>query len=377
MNCILGIPHRACVGQNALIIAAVLAVSLAGCKGGTAAPYEESARIKLRYVGGALAFSPTDQLLAVGTEGKSDRESEFWQGYLQIWDLSKNAELQFFSFDRRVSAVCFSPDGKRLAVGSASDDTGKVGRLDKRKPGELAVFDMSKCTEDKRIRLETDGVWGLAFSRDGKHLVVLHGTWHRDEALKLSLYDAATLKRLFTYEQSRCAWAFSVSPDGKVLAVGHTEAKHQNPTQAQVRFFDLTSGKRERAFAVEGDQVNCLQYAVDGKSLLVSGARFWDVESGKPASAGYAMNGCFDGILSGNGKWLACRRVISGGSFPGTNLGVWDFSSEALTKWHISDARYTACAFSPDNKLLAVSGRAVPGNESVGEVVIWNLTKKK
>src|SRR5207249_939658 len=114
-----------------------------------------------------VAFSPDGKRLASGTGGYSRRDKPV-PNDVKVWDAQTGQEmLTLKGHTNYVSAVAFSPDGKRLAT--ASND------------GVVKVWEAQTGQELLNLKGHTNRINGLAFSPDGKHLT----SASRDQTVKV------------------------------------------------------------------------------------------------------------------------------------------------------------------------------------------------
>jgi len=331
---------------------------------------------EVNFEGACLAFSPTDSHLAVGTKGiSSGKVGESWQGYLKVFDWSQSKELACIVFDRHVNSIAYSKDGKRLAVGTGAQMDRPIPwghDAYQNKPGELAVFEMPGSREIARIRLEQRGICTkVAFTPDGRHLVALCGGIKQPG--ELSLFETNSLKHILSYERPAYREGekvgqpadFAESPDGKHLAVC-------DATGWKLWFYELVTGKYERTLpdapAGRGADVD---YAPDGKSLWI-GPQFWDVETGKPVSGAYVSTE--PRAISPDGKSLvSVSHEVGSARYAWIHLS--DTPSQGVLNWKLSRHRFSAAAFSPDSKWLAVTGSATTADYQGGLIILWDMSK--
>ena len=122
-----------------------------------------------------------------------------------------------------VWGVAFSPDGKRLASASG-------GGPEDHTPGDVKVWDATSGQEQLTLKGHTDRVVCVAFSPDGKRLV----SGSADQAVKV--WDATTGQEKRTLKgHTGPVWGLAFSPDGKRLASGSADRT--------VKVWDMTSGK--------------------------------------------------------------------------------------------------------------------------------------
>lgn len=159
-----------------------------------------------------------------------------------------------------ITALCPTPDGLSLVVGSAA---GVVIR----KIGDAG---------DRSVAVELDHVHAAAFSPDGKLLALAGGAPAREGVVEL--WSAAADKRL----------ARIVGHADVITDVAWIDAERFATAGADrmVRLWRVGSEKATAELAGHSGSVLCLALSPDGK-LLCSGSadqtiRVWDVGSGKP-----------------------------------------------------------------------------------------------
>jgi RNA polymerase sigma factor (sigma-70 family) len=163
--------------------------------------------------------------------------------------------------ERGARSVDITPDGRKLAVGSASgivvcDRGGKVLYTIANTPaGPVAI--------DNNDRLSFSGAYSLArFSPDGKRLAAV--TSDRPEGVRL--YEAETGRELRTVALASRLVRMAFSPDGRRLAATERDSA--------VRLYDVETGDRtwSRVFALDNPYENYtsgVAFSPDGKSIAV------------------------------------------------------------------------------------------------------------
>jgi WD40 repeat protein len=282
----------------------------------------------------ALAYSPDGRRLAA-----VDRK-----GMILIWDRLTGRELSCWPPGRvprgwgpPFNDLAFTPDGKRLVAG------GRAG---------VRVFD----TSSGKI---LDGFPGyplngthISLSADGRFVATMEspavaspqpitvwdlGTGTKDERLTKRL--AGFMSAFF-------------SPDGRALAAVVSVA---GPADHRIAFLDVKSGKQLGEVTVPAKWRPDLVFSPDGRVCAAiddeDRVRAWTVPEGKPAGD-FVTGQRRLGFLA----FLDADRVVTAGADGTARVRQLPSGKELLRLEHTDD---TACALSPDGKVLTSAWTAV------------------
>jgi WD40 repeat protein len=264
------------------------------------------------------------------------------EGCLTTWDLASGREVARVAGDIDGHCWALSPDGRRIASGS---------------DGRIKVSDAGSGEELLICRGHEEGVWSVAFSRDGSQIV--SGSYDKTARV----WDAASGDQLLTLSgHTGCVEGVGFTPDGKRIG-----SQSYNETLV----WDAQSGKR--ILAIEHSRG--FSFSADGRRIAVpersnpDSVNVWDIETGGPVltlSVQQHNADIRDVAYSPDGRWIGCALAAFG----------------ALPIWRASDGRQVVTlrlppdrnrdnleqlAFSPDSKRIA----AFAGNT----VTIWDLSR--
>jgi WD40 repeat protein len=274
----------------------------------------------------AIDFSPDGSLLASrGTDHA-----------IRFWDVTTGEQLRktvLSDLHEENGVICFSPDGKSLAVPQMDRDPAARRILPK-----VTLLDVA--TGKERLHLEfKGGVATLAFSPDGTILAV------RAAGSGTELWDLAMGKLLRTLKEQATSLAFS--RNGKVLAIGGKD---------QIVLWNVETGAELGKLETKMDFVMSLAFTPDGQTLF-SGSqhgkvRIWDLPSKQERRQLDSHTSLVRGMaLSKDGKLVAAGTTDS-------TLRLWEVATgrELFTDFDGHDAQVNSVAFSPDGKWLASGG---------------------
>lgn len=336
-----------------------------------------------------IAFSPNGRTLV--TSGGNT---------IRFWDIATRRELAALKQSDSTTQIVFSPDGRRLAIGTGS--------------GAVKLWDATTRQEIGTLKGHTGEVFNLVFSRDGRQLA----SSSRDATVKL--WNVAAQQELNTYKGHTAAvYSIAFWPDGKTLASSGADhmvrlwdvAPRQNPTSfpdptcpgCQLRRFALSPDGKTLAFvkiknqqnvfrlwdaatgqelaALKGDSTRIfgIAFSPDGKTVAAAGytdktAKLWDVASQREIITLNHTKHVGHVAFSPDGKMLASYSVERPDPF-----GL-DRQNCAVTLWEVATGRELATitlsveagpmVFSPNGKLLATGH----GN---GVVKLWDVATRR
>jgi WD40 repeat protein/serine/threonine protein kinase len=305
----------------------------------------------------AVCFSPDGQRLAIA------EAEQFKPGNLKVWDVSMSAEgRQAGSTEGRqaggrevldlkgsaggVASLCFSPDGKWLAVGGGEDTQG----------GEVQVWDVRTGELLRLLRGHSRRVELVAFAADGKQLTsVSRGPLLRVRKdgllvrmvpgpVELKRWDAATGKEVLSLQLANgYISALAFSPGDNPRALGQLVATSLRDNA--VTIWEAGTGRQVRVLQGHTGRVTTVAFSPDGKHL-VSGSedrtlKVWDVATGQELVTIKGYPAALASVTySPDGQRLA------GASVDGT-AKVWQATVSQQPRKLVQGSYVTGFAFSP------------------------------
>ncbi|MGV3724604.1 MAG: WD40 repeat domain-containing protein, partial [Actinomycetota bacterium] len=268
----------------------------------------------------AICFSPDGKRLFAATYGR-----------VAVWDLEQGRVSGYLpGIAGAVHDLELSPDGKRLAVGGGEpSQSGTVLLYDAQAPAQPLT----------KLAGHSDVVYALAWSADGKRLA----TASFDKTVKVWDFPAGTAT-LTLKDHTDAVLAVAFSPDGAILASGGRDHS--------IKLFDAATGKSLRTLTGHDQDVQALAISADGKCVISSGRepglRWWDLATGKQLrNQGGHGSSVFEVRRSADGKQLLSVSQDQ-------TVRLWDGVSGGHQKAFSSGGDPLFCAsLSPDGKRVA------------------------
>ena len=250
-----------------------------------------------REVGGRLPPLPADgHAHGPATSADGMIQAISWHSHkgecLAIaWDLATGRERCRIPLGPGIwENIALSPDGSRAALlGSPPEKSGQL-----RIPQFARIIDLNTgaVVWSSGDQSGSSHFGGVAFDRDGRHLVVTRGSSESSDDWTVVWYDAATMNETARLPIGSCAGVGGLSPDGRMIAI----REHRRPGYLgnqtgwdTVRVFPVAPILRGETpaplYEIAGSarQFDCMEFSPDGRRLLASGdgmRRLWDSASG-------------------------------------------------------------------------------------------------
>lgn len=238
-----------------------------------------------------LAFSPNGQYLAVG-RGPSFRCKDPNDGCVDLWDLTS---MRHISLRRvapvnketgllNVAAITFSPDSKRIAVGSG-EGHGMVEIWDI--PTRSIIQNLDEGELSRSITGGGDHIKTVVFTSNGEELAVggLAGF--------ISIWSSNTGEIISTIipEEDRIIKMLTYHPDNRYLICATNvfvpiEERQGDSQRGEIQIWDVQTKGLVRSIAHEDNRrVQGLAASPNGKYLVVGGdgrdINIWDLDLGE------------------------------------------------------------------------------------------------
>jgi WD40 repeat protein len=229
-----------------------------------------------------------------------------------------------------------SQDGKVLAAVSGH--------------ARIAVFDFATGRKLSDLEVDNDQIWGLAISRDGRHVAAVSGQdgWRG----RVDVWESAGGRSVAGFDYPNDGlYSIGFSADGRRIVIGSGDPSLLNTGEA--RILDLSTHRQLKILTLGGARPTTVSYSPDGRRLLTASqdgtVKIWDAESGREQVA-IAQGGAVS-----RASWSEDGTRIATASSD-QSAQVWDAQNgQELTR--IRHRRpLNGVAFLPDGSSLVTAG---------------------
>jgi WD40 repeat protein len=298
-----------------------------------------------------IRVSPDSRLLAAYQK----------EGDLKVWDIGSGREI----FSLRPAAEFgyrlnfrFSPDWKYLLV--------QDHERDGQKTDHVRFWDIATGRERARVEAHWGGV---EFTGPDKGLIVLR--WKDRNQVKVQRWRFTAGEPLLSLagEIDVLADKVALSPDRKILAAVREPQTPGQPAEIELRAVDSGTARLRFPAAFPGKHIQTVSFSPDGRVLAAHAggetrghweteSRLWDVSGGQARELGsFPDNPAF----SPDGKCVAVPTkegaILHDAGFLGVARELQRPGDRSLPLIPFAnDLPYTTVRFSPDSRLIAVTG---------------------
>jgi WD40 repeat protein len=262
-------------------------------------------------------------------------------GSLRVWNMKSGKQIGEDG-DSPVWSIALSPDGKKVVSGSGD--------------GAVRLWDIDTCKVVKKWTGHTLAVWSVCWSRDGRR--VLSGSYD-GTARQWEVESGETMPEpieiiLASIETGHeYVYAVVYSPDTTLIATGGRDGPITGePIECSVKIWDAKTGKLVATLKGHTDEVWCLAWTKDGKTLISgssdSSIRTWNTTNWKQTAVLDEHTSDVFGIaISPN------DRILASASRDNT-ARLWNLDSGQPISSPIQHPQSVLCvSFSADGKQLA------------------------
>jgi WD40 repeat protein/Flp pilus assembly protein TadD len=311
------------------------------------------------------------------------------RGELLVWDVTSNRRVLDHTESGSqggFSSVAFAPDGAQLAVGSASQAITVGGVLDGQRAilrghtaavaavcfspegnrvasvdqsGRLKVWDQVNSGESRILRGYLRHFNALAISPDGRWVAT------GDNLRRLRIWETETGRARFTQKTPSGTVCLAFHPDGKRLAAGHSDGT--------VTLLEAPSGRSLQSFPAHGEALLGLAFSPDGAELASSAndhrLRVWNASTGRRLRDLEVKVDEDRPVLITNLAYRPDGKQVALASGVGVLLLDWP-SGKLSRRLQVNARAAWSVAYSPDGVQLAAGGLD-------GDVRCWHLAENR
>jgi WD40 repeat protein len=313
----------------------------------------------------SLAFTPDGMTLISCAQLTARTGEEKNQNEIRFWDAATGQErgVPLKCTTGRVSEIAVDPSGKTLAVASRPESPGG-GTFSKEI--EICLYDVSS-RQPRRLpfSIQTDGVYCIAFSPDGKTLVSGGTAKESDDSGEIDFWEVNTGRPLSApvIGHKRFVSGLEFSPDGKSMA--------SSSLDDTILWDVATHHQRGQPFPGSATAFNpegkMLAIYVHNYSTGENSIAFRDVETGR--LNGQPITGITDVILSM--AFSADGRTL-------VSLGVSDAETRTISLWDVASRRRLGLPFTPQSGVLekvifSPNGKMLASGSADGATILWDI----